>query len=93
MIRSFRNKALQRFFETGKARGLSVQDDGRFARILRALDVGARPEDMNVPGFYFHRLIDDRKGRYSVRVSGNWRITFGWDGEDATDVDLEDYHR
>ncbi|TIO38363.1 MAG: plasmid maintenance system killer protein, partial [Mesorhizobium sp.] len=38
MIKTFRNKALQRFFETGKARDLSVQDDKRVARILRALE-------------------------------------------------------
>lgn len=92
MIASFRNKALQRFFETGKARGLSVQDDKRVARILRALEAASRPADMDLPGYRFHGLTGDQKGRYSVRVTGNWRITFGWDGENATDVDMEDYH-
>lgn len=92
MIRSFRNKALRQFFETGKSRGLSVQDEGRVARILRALEAISRPEDMDLPGYRFHRLKGERKGHYSVRVTGNWRITFGWDGENATDVDLEDYH-
>lgn len=92
MIGSFRSKALQRFFETGKARGLSVQDDKRVSRILRYLDDVERPEDMNLPGLYFHGLSGRDKGRFSVRVTGNWRITFGWDGEDAVEVDLEDYH-
>ena len=92
MIRSFRSKILQRFFETGNARGLSVQDDKRVARLLRTLEAATRPEDLNLPGFHFHNLRGDQKGRYSVRVTGNWRITFGWTGEDATDVDLEDYH-
>jgi proteic killer suppression protein len=92
MIRSFRNKAMQRFFETGKARGLSVQDDKRVARILRALEAAARPQDMDLPGYHFHSLAGQDKGRYSVRVTGNYRITFGWDGEDATEVELEDYH-
>ncbi|MGE0846821.1 MAG: type II toxin-antitoxin system RelE/ParE family toxin [Flavobacteriaceae bacterium] len=92
MIRSFRNKALRHFFETGKSRGLSVQDEGRVARILRALEAISRPEDMDLPGYRFHRLKGERKGQYSVRVTGNWRITFGWDGENVTDVDLEDYH-
>ena len=92
MIKSFRSKALQRFFETGKARGLSVQDDKRIARILRALEAASRPEDMNLPGYRFHGLVGRDKGRYSVRVTGNWRITFGWDDEDAIDIDLEDYH-
>lgn len=92
MIRSFRNKALQRFFETGNPRGLSVQDDKRVGRILRALEAASRSEDMDIPGYRFHGLSGDRKGRYSVRVTGNWRITFGWDSEDAIDVDIEDYH-
>lgn len=92
MIKSFRSKALQRFFETGNARGLSVQDDKRIARILRALEAASRPEDMNLPGYRFHGLVGRDKGRYSVRVTGNWRITFGWDNEDAIDIDLEDYH-
>ncbi len=51
-----------------------------------------RPEDMNIPGFKFHQLSGDRKGTYAVTVTGNWRITFRFDGEDAIDVDLEDYH-
>ncbi len=47
---------------------------------------------MNIPGYRFHHLRGDQKGRYAVEASGNWRITFGWDGEDAIDVDLEDCH-
>lgn len=47
---------------------------------------------MNVPGFRFHPLKGERKGSYAVSVSGNWRITFKFDGENAVDVDLEDYH-
>lgn len=92
IISSFTNKALQRFFETGKARGLSVQDDKRVARILRSWEAASRPEDMDLPGYRFHGLVGQDKGRYSVSVTGNWRITFGWDGEHVTDVDLEDYH-
>jgi proteic killer suppression protein len=92
MIRSFRNKALQRFFEAGNTRGLSVRDDKLVARVLRALEAATKPEDLNLPGFHFHSLRGDQKGRHSVRVTGNWRITFGWTDEDAIDVDLEDYH-
>ena len=45
---------------------------------------------LNLPGFHFHRLYGTQ--RFSVRVTGNWRITFGFKGDDAADVDLEDYH-
>jgi toxin HigB-1 len=78
--------------ETGDTRKLSVQNPRRIARILLQLDEAERPEDMNVPGYRFHALKGDQKGRYAVDVSGNWRITFGWDGENAIDVELEDYH-
>jgi proteic killer suppression protein len=60
--------------------------------ILDRLDEAARPDQMNAPGLGFHRLAGNMKGRYAVDVSANWRITFAWSGQDAVDVDLEDYH-
>ncbi len=90
MIRSFRDRALKRFAEKGDASKLSVQNADRVRRILARLDVVTAPQDMDVPGWFFHGLSGMK--RYSVRVTGNWRITFGWDGQDAVDVDLEDYH-
>lgn len=60
--------------------------------VLDRLDAAVRPEDMNLPGLRFHALSGKMKGRYSVRVTGNRRVTFAWDDEDAVDVDLEDYH-
>ena len=92
MIRSFRSKALRRFAETGDASKLSVQNIDRVGRILRALLLARKAEDMNIPGLKFHGLKGTDRGRYSVWASGNYRITFGWDGEEAVDVDLEDYH-
>lgn len=93
MIRTIKSKGLRRFAETGDASKLSVpQADARIRRILAALDAATAPEDMNLPGFYFHALTGNRRGDYTVRVTGNWRITFAWDGVDAIDVDLEDYH-
>ena len=90
MIRSFRNRALRLYFETGNASGLSVPNIARVGRILRAVDAASRPEQLSLPGFYFHVLRGTR--RWSIRVTGNWRITFGWAGADAAEVDLEDYH-
>ena len=90
VIRTFRSRALQRYFEVGDARGLSVPNVSRIGRMLRVLDAATRPEHVNLPGYHFHSLRG--AGRWSIRVSGNWRITFGWGGADAVDVDLEDYH-
>jgi plasmid maintenance system killer protein len=61
MIRSFRDKALERFFAIGDGRRLSVQNTKRIANILRSLDDASRPEDMNLPGFRFHALVGGDK--------------------------------
>ena len=92
MIRSFRSKALRRYVEQGDASKLSVPNVRKVARILEQLDEATTPEEMNNPGSRFHGLKGRDKGRYAVDASGNWRVTFGWDGKDAIDVDLEDYH-
>jgi toxin HigB-1 len=90
VIRSFRNRALRRYFEAGDPSGLSVPNVARVGRILRALDAATRPEQLNLPGFHWHSLQGE--ARWSIRLTGNWRITFGWDGADAIAIDLEDYH-
>lgn len=59
---------------------------------MSALHAASQPADMDLPGYHFHELGGRRKGTYSVRVTGNWRITFEWEGTDATHIDYEDYH-
>jgi toxin HigB-1 len=90
VIRSFRNRAFRRDVETGDPGGLSVPNVARVGRMRRALDAAGRPEQLNLPGFYWHTLQGE--ARWTIRVTGNWRITFAWDGADAVAVDLEDYH-
>jgi proteic killer suppression protein len=92
MIRSFRNKGLQRFAQSGDPSKLSVQNHDRVRRVLQRLDLAITPFEMDAPGNFFHPLAGDQSGRYSVRVTGNWRITFAFGGKNAVDVDLEDYH-
>lgn len=91
MIRSFRSKALKVFVAKGDGSKLPVRNADRLRRQLVRLEFALFPEDMNLPGYRFHGL-QGRPKRYAVDVSGNFRLTFGWDGEDAVDVDLEDYH-
>jgi toxin HigB-1 len=92
MIRSYRSKALRRFNEQGDTSKLSMPNVVRVERILAMLNVAESPEEMNGPGLRFHGLKGRDKGRFAVDASGNWRITFGWDGKDVVEVDLEDYH-
>jgi Plasmid maintenance system killer protein len=91
MIATFRSKALKAFWEEGEARRLPVENHARVRRQLLAIDAASRPEDVNVPGYKFHGLNTDPK-RWSIWVTGNYRITFGWDGGNAMDLDIEDYH-
>ena len=91
MIVSFRSKPLQAFVRKGLARKLPVPDTRRLERQLAVLNSATRPDDLDLPGFHFHPLQGNPK-RYSVRVTGNYRLTFGWSDGDAVDVDLEDYH-
>jgi proteic killer suppression protein len=92
VIRSFRHKRLERFFTAGDRRRIDARQADRILRVLDRLDAAARPEDLDLPGFDFHPLRGERKGTYSVSVSGNWRITFRHEAGDAMDVNLEDYH-
>lgn len=92
MIRTFKHRGLERFFKQGDHRGIMAKSEVRIERILDRLDAVPRPEDMNIPGYKFYGLGGNRKGTYAVSVTGNWRITFRFDGEDAVDVAMEDYH-
>ncbi|KAB2942945.1 MAG: type II toxin-antitoxin system RelE/ParE family toxin [Hyphomicrobium sp.] len=94
MIKSFRSKALERFWWKGEARRVDQRHTAKLRRQLGLLDVAKVPEAMDVPGWRFHRLGGDKAGRYAVWVDQNWRLTFAWsnEGPDAVDVDYEDYH-
>ena len=92
MIRSFKHKGLERFFRQSDYRGIPAKSAARIDRMLDALDVAIKPEEMNIPGYRFHRLKGDRADIYAMAVTANLRITFAFEGEDAIRVDLEDYH-
>ncbi len=92
MIKSFRHKGVKRFFLTGSVTGIQTIHAAKLARQLQRLDVASCPQDMNVPGWKLHVLKGDLAGHWSVRVSGNGRLTFAFEGEDAILVDYQDYH-
>ena len=91
MIGGFRHKGLEEIHLAAKTRRIRADQIRKCVRILQLLDVAEQPEDMNIAGFRFHGLQGNPK-RWSVRETGNYRITFGWSGESALDVDYEDYH-
>ena len=92
MIKSFRHKGLQRFFETGNKAGIQAAHAGRLRLQLGALDQARTAQDMGAANWGLHALKGDLKGCWSIWVSGNWRLTFKFEGEDAVLVDYQDYH-
>ena len=92
MIKSFRHKGLKRFYETGSTAGIQRRHAKRLRLQLSALDTAQVTDDMNLPGFRLHSLKGALTGRWSVAVSGNWRLTFRFDDGDAYSLDYEDYH-
>ena len=92
MILSFNHKGLEQFFKTGRKAGIQAKHVKRLQLILGRLNASIAPEDMNLPGLYLHQLSGTRSDIWSVRVSGNWRVTFRFNGEHAEIVNYEDYH-
>lgn len=91
-IRTFRNKGLKKFFESGNKSGIQPALATKIELILDRLDASADPKDMNFPGSDFHPLKGKLKGFYSVHVNGNWVIIFRFENGEAIEVDLVDYH-
>lgn len=92
MIMKFRHKGLAKFFSTGSVSGIQPAHAKRLQLILGRLNASTKPKDMDLPGLRFHELKGSDKGRWSVWVNGNWRVTFRFEGADASDIDYEDYH-
>lgn len=92
MIQSYRHRGLRAFAETGSKAGIQAKHAARLLRLLTALDVAARPEDMAAAANKLHALRGDLSGHWSVKIDGNWRLTFAFEGEDVVLVDYQDYH-
>ena len=92
MIRSFKHKGLERLFLKGTKSGIQAKHASRLRLILGRLNASLDPQDMNLPGLHLHRQSREREGIWSVRVSGNWRVTFRFIERDAEIVNYEDYH-
>jgi proteic killer suppression protein len=91
-IRGFRHKGLELLFTAGKVSKVQAEHAERLRLILGRLNVAREPRDMGLPGLKLHPLKGARQGTWSVRVSGNWRVTFVFVGSDVDQVDYEDYH-
>ena len=92
VIKSFRHRGLERFFRTGSKAGIQPKHAEKLRLQLFALDNARSPQDMNAPGWRLHPLSGALRDHWAISVSGNWRVTFTFDGKDAILVDYHDYH-
>jgi len=92
MIIKFKHKGLKELSETDKTSKLPADQLAKIRLMLTRLQAATHPEIMRVPGYRFHELTGDREGTYSITVTGNYRITFSFVGQNATNVFYEDYH-
>ena len=92
MIRSFKHRGLKRLYESGDRSGIRPDLVDTVQEILTVLDDAVTPQELNLPGYRLHQLKGDLKGFWSVTVRANWRIIFRFQGADAFDVELIDYH-
>ena len=91
-MRNFRHRGLKRLYERGDSGQVRPDLLDRICSMLGCLDTAARIQDMRIESYRLHRLKGDLSSCWSVTVRANWRITFRFEGGDAFDVDLADYH-
>ncbi|MDA3861218.1 MAG: type II toxin-antitoxin system RelE/ParE family toxin [Melioribacteraceae bacterium] len=92
MIKSFKHKGLQKYFETGSVAGIQAVHKKKIKIRLTALDTATQIQDMDLPGFRLHPLKGKMEGFWAIDVSGNWRITFEFKDGDVFIVNYKDYH-
>lgn len=92
MIRNIKHRGLRRLYERGDRSGLRTDIAAKAALYLTVLDTAERIDELDITGFGFHALRGDMRGLYSVYVSRNHRIVFGFEDGEAFDIDLIDYH-
>lgn len=92
MIKSFRHKGLRKYYETGSTAGIQASHNKRLRMQFAALDSAQTVDDMDISGYNLHPLKGNMKGRWSISVSGNWRLTFEFRDGNVYILDYEDYH-
>lgn len=92
MIESFRHKGLEDFFFDGTKKGIQPKHANKLADILDVLNAATTIQNLNFPGSGLHLLQPKQENRWTVKVSGNWRVTFRFENGDVYEVDYEDYH-
>jgi len=92
MIKSFKHKGLEKFYESGSTKGIQANHAKKLRMQLAALDTAQSIDDMDIPGYRLHQLTGDRRGIWTITVNANWRLTFEFKEGNIYILNYEDYH-
>ena len=92
MIISFQHKGLKKFYETGELSKIHPHHEKRLRLLLGVLDAAKELRDLDVPGAYLHPLKGSLKHHWSMKVNGNWRLSFKFEQGDVHILNYVDYH-
>ena len=92
MIKSFKHKGLEKFYESGSTKGIQANHANKLRMQLAALDTAQSIDDMDIPGYRLHQLTGDRRGIWTITVNANWRLTFEFKEGNIYILNYEDYH-
>jgi proteic killer suppression protein len=92
MIKSFKHKGLEKFYDRGNTKGVQANHAKKLRMQLAALDTAQSVGDMDIPGYRLHQLTGDKKGTWSITINANWRLTFEFEEGNVYILNYEDYH-
>jgi proteic killer suppression protein len=92
LIKSFKHKGLEKFYLTDSKAGIQPTHAVKLRRQLTELSLAQKPLDVDVPGWDLHPLKGELTGHWSIKVNGNWRLTFRFAEQDIEVIDYLDYH-
>jgi proteic killer suppression protein len=92
MIKSFKHKGLEKFYESDSTKGIQANHAKKLRMQLAALDTAQAIDDMDIPGYRLHQLTGDRRGIWTITVNANWRLTFEFEEGNVYILNYEDYH-
>lgn len=92
MIKSYRHKGLKELFETGATRHIEKRFHARLIEVLDVVNRSGNTQAMSLPGYRLHPNKQYNPWRWSIWISGAWRVTFEFDKGDAYRLDFEQYH-
>ncbi|MEI6260767.1 MAG: type II toxin-antitoxin system RelE/ParE family toxin [Deltaproteobacteria bacterium] len=93
MIKSFNCKETEKIFKRSFSKKLPQDIQRTALKKLWMINRSVSINDLKIPpNNFFESLSGDRKGQYSIRINGQWRVCFKWDGCDASGVEIVDYH-